>query len=266
MKSFFFIVFLFSGSIIFAQNSSFQQSNNIKLNEAFKIQEHNCQLIEQLLIANLSNLKKAAKTTEPVKSTFYKELCELYKNFKTANNNFDISGLIPEDNESIQNFYNVKLAKIDSLYKLRDTSIPINVITENTTDILKNGQISKEILDTYKEPMYEDCKDLNLTSGESCVSYLFRKFTSRSYRIPEFRFTEQGVQVKLYMQLILNRNGEIKPTHIIRSSNYFEFDMEAISVVNKFSEKYKFTPAMSGNRVVRVMYACPVIISVVGTN
>jgi hypothetical protein len=266
MKNFFFIAFFFSGTILFAQNSDFQQSNNVKLNEAFKIQEHNCYLIEQLLIANLSNLKKAATTTEPVKSAFYKELCEFYKSFKTANHNFNISGLTPKDNESIQNFYNVKLAKIDSLYKLRDTSIPINVITENTEDILKNGQISKEILDTYKEPMHEDCKDLNLTSGESCVSYLFRKFTSRSYQIPEFRFTEQGVQIKLFMKLIIDRNGEINLTHIIKSSNYFEFDMEAISVANRFSEKYKFTPAISGNRVVRVMYACPVIISVTGIN
>ena len=62
MKNLFFIAILFLGTIMVAQNSNLEKPNSVRLNEAFKIQESNCYLIEQLLIANSSSVTKGKIT------------------------------------------------------------------------------------------------------------------------------------------------------------------------------------------------------------
>lgn len=261
----FYIALLFLCSAVAAQTSNSSTTTIVELENAFKIQERNYSLLEEVLAANTSDKgksKPALKASE--KGNFYNELRALYSNFKSANKNFFIADLTPEQIGSIDTFYKLRLAKLDSLYKLRDRSLRVTVQAEGETEALKNGQIPQDIVASYSEPSHESCKNPNQPSGESCISSLLRKHISRSYNIPEYRFSDEGISTTILIQFLITKNGEFLLTAIPTSSKYFEFDMEAILAADKFAKNNKFTPGSSNGKAVNVLYTCPITIKVAG--
>ncbi|MGX7667371.1 hypothetical protein [Flavobacterium pedocola] len=265
MKKTLLLLLLSFGSYAIAQDINTEKANKAKLEEAFKTQEHNYSLLEKLLAANTVEARKNKTTNnDSDKGNFYKELCELYANFKAANKNFYTFELTPKQYASIEAFHKVRLAKLDSLYALRDRSLHVTVQTEKETEVVKGNQIPYKSDLSYVEPSHENCKNLNPSSGESCVSHLFRKSIAYSYQIPEYRFEEEGVKTTIILGLKITQNGDFVLNSIINSSKYFEFDMEAILATERFAKRYKFSPGTSNGKAVAVLYACPISIMTMG--
>ncbi|GAB3720226.1 hypothetical protein GCM10028861_19030 [Flavobacterium koreense] len=180
-------------------------------------------------------------------------LCDFYLQLRKNNQQFYPLIKSKEEAILISNFVTERFVKIDSLYRSFVEEKKVEKVSENTTNI----KVSDTLKPIYEiGPTIDACKDSPL-GIEQCSYQIIYKAIMNNYAVPEIRIIEKSI-LKIFVNFRINKEGIVEAIRINKTSGYFEFDMEAINVINRIGKNKKFNPATVNNKAVSVYYTIPI--------
>ncbi|WP_298393276.1 energy transducer TonB [Flavobacterium sp.] len=180
-------------------------------------------------------------------------LCDYYLQLRKNNEQFYPLIKSKEDALLISNFVSERFVKIDQLYRSFVEEKKVEKVIENTT----NNKINDTVKPIFEiGPTIDACKDSPL-GIEACSYQIIYKAIMNNYAVPEIRIIENSL-FKILVSFRINKEGIVEAIRINKTSGYFEFDMEAINVINRIGKNKKFNPAKMNDKAVEVYYTIPI--------
>jgi hypothetical protein len=149
--------------------------------------------------------------------------------------------LTKEEKREIENYYNIKLAKIDSLYAIFREKAPYKLPKKNAL----NYKIS---------PSHQSC--LKSSKGEeTCLRNLLYSEMKNKFSNPNLRSLNEELYVTTL--IVIDKNGYLSPESIQQSSNHFEYDFETLLNFERTFDNTQFIPAMSKEKAIDFYLTIP---------
>ena len=106
---------------------------------------------------------------------------------------------------------------------------------------------------------HESCKDT--PTDKNCALHFISKRVMTNYAHPYYRKINAS-SLRILTAFTINRSGTIEGAKIVKSSNYFEYDMEAIKIFLYLS-KLSFIPATQYGKPVNSSYTLPINVAII---
>ncbi|NHM04283.1 energy transducer TonB [Flavobacterium celericrescens] len=260
MKKLFLLVLLAISIVSIAQEKNvindIKKIKNKELAKAFATQDIVFDEIENFLIS------EEITKNDSLQSSIEK-LSELYNSISKNNSAFYALKLNKKEFELLDNYYIYRLQKIDSLYKPFLTKQTAS--NKQKTDESKTTKVEETKVEETKiiesAPSHESCINSELDVNK-CFQNIILNKVRNNYNVPEYR-TIGVPQLKLFLNLNINKTGKLETKNILRSSGYFEYDMEAVRVMSIIKKNITFIPAYSNGKPVNCSYIIPINVAII---
>lgn len=260
MKKIFLSVLLVLSFVSLAQENNIindiKKIKNKELAKAFATQDVVFNEIELFL-----NPKEVTKNDSLLSSV--EILSELYNSINKNNSAFYALKLDKKEVELLDSYYEYRLEKIDSLYKpfltKQTTASKQKTETPTVTKIESTKTEDTKIIESA--PSHESCINSELGVNK-CVQNIILNKVRNNYNVPEYR-TIGIPQLKVFLNLNINKAGKLETEKVLRSSGYFEYDMEAIRVMSIIKKNITFIPAHSNGKPVNCSYVIPINVAII---
>lgn len=265
MKKLFLLVLLAISIVSIAQEKNvindIKKIKNKELAKAFATQDIVFDEIENFLIS------EEITKNDSLQSGLEK-LSELYNSISKNNSAFYALKLNKKEFELLDNYYIYRLQKIDSLYKpflTKQTASNKQKTDEPKTTKVEETKVENTTIEETKiiesAPSHESCINSELDVNK-CFQNIILNKVRNNYNVPEYR-TIGVPQLKLFLNLNINKTGKLETKNILRSSGYFEYDMEAVRVMSIIKKNITFIPAYSNGKPVNCLYVIPINVAII---
>lgn len=256
MKKLFLLVLLAISIVSIAQEKNvindIKKIKNKELAKAFATQDIVFDEIENFLISEEINKNDSLQSS-------IEKLSESYNSISKNNSAFYALKLNKKEFELLDNYYIYRLQKIDSLYKpflTKQTASNKQKTDESKTTKVEETKVENTTIEETKiiesAPSHESCINSELDVNK-CFQNIILNKVRNNYNVPEYR-TIGVPQLKLFLNLNINKTGKLETKNILRSSGYFEYDMEAVRVMSIIKKNITFIPAYSNGKPVNCLY------------
>lgn len=210
-------------------------------------------LVENAIIEQPKSNQVRDHKIDSIRRIHNLNLCDLYLQLRKNNQQFYPLIKTKDDALLISNFVSERFVKIDQLYRSFVEEKKVEKVPENST----NSKVRDTIKPIFEiGPTIDTCKDSPL-GIEACSYQIIYKAIMNNYAVPEIRTFENSV-FKIFVNFRINKEGIVEAIRINKTSGYFEFDMEAINVINRIGKNKKFNPARMNDQAVEVYYTIPI--------
>ncbi|MFI0426997.1 MAG: energy transducer TonB [Flavobacterium sp.] len=265
MKKLFLLVLLAISIVSIAQEKNvindIKKIKNKELAKAFATQDIVFDEIENFLISEEINKNDSLQSS-------IEKLSESYNSISKNNSAFYALKLNKKEFELLDNYYIYRLQKIDSLYKpflTKQTASNKQKTDESKTTKVEETKVENTTIEETKiiesAPSHESCINSELDVNK-CFQNIILNKVRNNYNVPEYR-TIGVPQLKLFLNLNINKTGKLETKNILRSSGYFEYDMEAVRVMSIIKKNITFIPAYSNGKPVNCLYVIPINVAII---
>ncbi len=265
MKKLFLLVLLAISIVSIAQEKNvindIKKIKNKELAKAFATQDIVFDEIENFLISEEINKNDSLQSS-------IEKLSELYNSISKNNSAFYALKLNKKEFELLDNYYIYRLQKIDSLYKpflTKQTASNKQKTDESKTTKVEETKVENTTIEETKiiesAPSHESCINSELDVNK-CFQNIILNKVRNNYNVPEYR-TIGVPQLKLFLNLNINKTGKLETKNILRSSGYFEYDMEAVRVMSIIKKNITFIPGYLNGKPVNCLYVIPINVTII---